>query len=252
MQIVRGVHAIPGTQLSRVYLIEDAELTLIDAGMPWSAKPVFRYIERIGRRPSEISRILMTHSHPDHAGGAPRIRRVSGAQVVAHQHDTRQHRRGGRNLHRIGAPNALNAPLPFLRRTPVERLIADGDLIPVASGVRIIHTPGHTPGSVCFLLQEKSLLFSGDTIFSDGRFVSRSLPFPGYASAQYRQSLERLAAMSFDVLCGGHGVPLIGGASDMLRALLKAKPDPPTWSEFAFRRLPHRLAARRGVIGEDH
>lgn len=251
MEIVSGVHAVPGIRLSRVYLIEDAELTLIDAGMPWSAKPVFRYIERVGRRPSEISRILMTHSHPDHAGGAPRIRRVSGAQVGAHRHDTRRHRSGGHSLDRMGALNAVNAPLPFLRRTPVERLIGEGDIIPVAGGVRVIHTPGHTPGSVCFLLQEKSLLFSGDTIFSDGKFVSRSLPFPGYAAAQYRQSLERLAAMSFDVLCGGHGAPLIGGASDMLRALLKTKPNPPTWSEFALRRLPHRLAARRGIIGED-
>lgn len=251
MEIVSGVHAIPGIRPSRVYLIEDGDLTLIDAGMPWSAKPVFRYIERIGRRPSEISRILMTHSHPDHAGGASRIRSVSGAQVAAHRHDTRRHRSGGRSLDRMGALNAANAPLPFLRRTPVERLIDEGDIIPVAGGVRVIHTPGHTPGSVCFLLQEKSLLFSGDTIFSDGRFVSRSLPFPGYAAAQYRQSLERLAAMSFDLLCGGHGAPLIGGASDMLRALLKTKPNPPTWSEFALRRLPHRLAARRGIIGED-
>lgn len=251
MEIVSGVHAVPGIRPSRVYLIEDADLTLIDAGMPWSAKPVFRYIERIGRRPSEISRILMTHSHPDHAGGAPRIRGVSGAQVVAHRHDTRRHRRGGRRLDDIGMFGALNAPLPSLRRAPVARLIDEGDIIPVAGGIRVIHTPGHTPGSVCFLLQDKSLLFSGDTIFSDGRFVSRSLPFPGYDAAQYRQSLERLAAMSFDVLCGGHGAPLIGGASDTLRALLKAKPNPPTWSEFAFRRLPHRLAARRGIIGED-
>ena len=118
--------------------------------------------------------------------------------------------------------------------------------------MRVVHTPGHTPGSVCFLLQEQSLLFSGDTIFSDGRRVSRSIPFPGSDAAQYAQSLERLAGMRFDILCGGHGAPLLGGASDMLQVLLERKPQPPNWGEFVFKRLPRRLIARKWWSAEDY
>ena len=253
MEIAPGVHIVPGTRLSRIYLIEDKDaLTLIDAGLPGSARRVFEYIERIGRRREELARILMTHNHPDHAGGAPKICAGGKAQVSAHPHDAPARRAGERSLAYMGAFNALDLPLPFLRRVSVSRLIGDGDVIPVAGGMRVIHTPGHTPGSVCFLLQEQSLLFSGDTIFSDGRRVSRSIPFPGSDAAQYRQSLERLAGMRFDILCGGHGAPLLGGASDMLQALLERKPRPPNWGEFMFKRLPRRLIARKWWSAEDY
>ena len=60
MEIAPGVHIVPGTRLSRIYLIEDKDaLTLIDAGLPGSARRVFEYIERIGRRREELARILM-------------------------------------------------------------------------------------------------------------------------------------------------------------------------------------------------
>ncbi len=253
MEIAPGVHIVPGTRLSRIYLIEDKDaLTLIDAGLPGSARRVFEYIERIGRRREELARILMTHNHPDHAGGAPKICADGKTHVSAHPHDAPARRGVGHSLAYMGVFNALDLPLPFLRRVSVSRLIGDGDVIPVAGGMRVIHTPGHTPGSVCFLLQEQSLLFSGDTIFSDGRRVSRSIPFPGSDAARYKQSLERLAGMRFDILCGGHGAPLLGGASDMLQALLERKPQPPNWGEFLFKRLPRRLIARKWWSAEDY
>ena len=77
----------------------------------------------------------------------------------------------------------------------------------------MLHTQGHTPGSVCYFLERDGLLFSGDTIFSDHGRVSRSMPFPGSNAERYQQSLERLATLDFDILCGGHGSPLVGGAS---------------------------------------
>lgn len=253
MEIVPGVHIVPGTRLSRIYLIEDKDaLTLIDAGLPGSARRVFEYIERIGRRREELACILMTHNHPDHAGGAPKICDAGGAQISAHPHDAPARRDGERSLAYMGVFNALDLPLPFLRRAPVSRLIADDDVIPIAGGLRVVHTPGHTPGSVCFLLQEHSLLFSGDTIFSDGKVVSRSVPFPGSNAMRYKQSLERLAGMRFDILCGGHGAPLMGGASDMLQALLERNPQPPNWGEFLFKRLPRRLIAHKWWSVEDY
>ena len=76
-------------------------------------------------------------------------------------------------------------------------------------GLRVVHTPGHTPGSVCYLLEREGLLFSGDTLFSNGERVSRTVPFPGYNRADYVASLRSLAEMDFGILCGGHGAPLL-------------------------------------------
>ncbi len=248
LEIVDGVHAIPGISWSRAYLIEDETLALVDAGLPWNVGAVLRYIESIGRKPEELSTILITHSHPDHTSGVPGIVRRTHAGVLAHASDTKAHRGDEVTLSYMGVFSGLKLPLPFLERTPATAL-SDGDELPLLGGVRVIHTPGHTPGSVCYLVESRGLLFSGDTVFSDGASVSRSVPFPGYDGVKYRESIERLAGMPFDTLCGGHGEPLVGGASDRLRDLLKARPDPPTWRGF-LQSVPGRLLRARGVHGE--
>lgn len=105
------------------------------------------------------------------------------------------------------------------------------------------------PGSVSYLLEERQVLFSGDSLFSDGSRVSRSLPFPGSNVVDYRRSLQMLAGLEFETLCGGHGQPLLDGASDRLRDLLAARPEPPTWGAY-LRGIPGRLLGRRSLHGE--
>ena len=161
MEIIPGVHAVPGTKISRIYLIEDNELTLVDTGMPWSVGRVFKYITSIGRQPSELSRILMTHSHPDHTGGAQGLRRRSNAQIVAHHDDTVHRRPDTHTLSYAGVFASLNLPIPYLSQTLVDRLSYENEVIPAGGGIRVIHTPGHTPGSVCYLLERDGVLFSG-------------------------------------------------------------------------------------------
>lgn len=251
MEILPGIHMLPGVQWSRAYLIEDDSLALVDTGLPWNVKRVLKYIESIGRKPEELETILMTHSHPDHAGGALSISKRTGAEIVAHSNDTRTHSNNQTSLSYMGMFSALNLPVPFLQRTPVSRLLSDGQIIPVLGGIRVIHTPGHTSGSVCYLLQSRSLLFSGDTLFSNGKRVSRSVPFPGSNSNQYRESLNGLAKLEFDALCGGHGVPMISGASDRLRELLALRPEPPSWGAF-LKSVPRRVYQARGLRGEDY
>ena len=248
MRIVDGVHAIPGISWSRAYLIEDETLALVDAGLPWNARAVVRYVESIGRKPEEISTILITHSHPDHTSGVPNIVRRTQASVRAHVDDTKAHRGGEVSLSYMGVFSSLSVPVPFLRRTPVSPL-TDGDVLPLLGGIKVIHTPGHTPGSVCYMVENQGLLFSGDTLFSDGTTVSRSVPFPGYDGRKYRDSLERLACLEFDALCGGHGEPLVGNASDRLKDLLRVRPDPPTWKGYVGG-VPRRLLRSRSLRGE--
>ena len=251
MEIVPGVHMVTGVRWARVYLIEDESLGLIDSGLPFSAGAIIKYIRSIGREPEELKLILVTHSHPDHSSGALAIRKRTGAEILAHPHDTKTHSNNVRSLRYRGLFGSLGVPLPLIRRTVIDKSVADGDEIPMFGGVEVIHTPGHTAGSVCYFLKSKGVLFSGDTIFSDGQRVSRSVPFPGYDAENYRQSLYRLAAMQFETLCGGHGDPLVQGASDRLRELLALRPELPTWGAFV-KSIPRRLMRDKSLSGEEY
>ena len=251
MEIVPGVHAVPGIPWSRIYVIEDGSLALVDSGLPWSARRVLSYIESIGRKPDDLRFILLTHSHPDHTGGALTISRRTGAELVAHANDTKTHPDRVVSLSYMGAFDSLKVPVPFLRRAPVGHVVTDGQMLPRLGGVKVIHTPGHTPGSVCYFLESRGVLFSGDSLFSDGTGLSRSVPFPGYNGQDYRESLIRLAELEFETLCGGHGAPLIGGASDILRSLLAARPDPPSWRGL-LRNMPRRLYRAKSLMGEEY
>lgn len=250
MEILSGIHEVPGILWSNIYLIEDKKLALVDAGPAWSPGAVLKYIRSIGRNPDDLDLILATHGHPDHTSGALTLSRTTGARVVAHVRDTMVHSDHEVSFGYMGVFNSLKVPLPFLKRTPVHQTVADGQMLPLLGGIRVIHTPGHTPGSVAYLHEGQGVVFTGDTLFSDGERLSRSVPFPGYQEAQYRGSLEHLASLEFQTLCGGHGTPLISNASDVLRKLLATRPDPPTWKSY-LTSVPRRLAQSKRLQGED-
>lgn len=226
-------------------------LAVVDAGPLWSAGRVVDYIRSIGRKPEDLGLILMTHSHPDHSGGATPLIERTGAQLLAHSGDTMTSSDHEVRLSFSDIVDGLTGRLPFLSGIPVGETVNEGQLLAAKLGIRVIHTPGHTPGSVCYLLEDRAVLFTGDTIFSNGERLSRSVPFPRYNGHDYRRSLSRLATMEFDTLCGGHGSPLVGDASAKLRSLLAAHPDPPTWGSF-IRSIPGRLAQFKGLSGDGH
>ena len=249
MEVLDGVHMPPRARWARAYLIVGETLTLVDSGLPWDGGGVLAYIESLGRRPRELRRILMTHGHPDHAGSAARLSRATGAEIIAHRADTVAMGDGRRALAYKGSLGMIRAPIPFQRPAVARRLVEDGDLLPIHGGIRVVHTPGHTPGSLCFLLERSGAMFTGDTIFSDGEHLSRSVPFPGHDADAYARSLKRLAEMRFETALGGHGYPLMRGASAALRGLLAARPEAPTWGMF-FKSVPRRFSKSLPMTGE--
>ena len=131
----------------------------------------------------QVRGILLTHGHFDHGGDADRIRKLTGAPIYVHPAD--------RTL-----PSWLTHGLSG------DRDLAEGDLLDFA-GLRftVLHTPGHTPGSLCFLCED--LLFAGDTLFagSCGR-----TDLPGGSGADMLRSLRRLAELEGDYrVLPGHG-----------------------------------------------
>ncbi len=251
MEVSPNIHIAPSARWSRVYLIVGETLTLVDSGLPWRPRGILNYIRSIGRRPDELKHILVTHSHPDHTGMTSALAKATGAAVVVHRSDTVRLPDNRLALGYAGLLGRVASPIPFFSRVGVNTLVEDGDTLPLHGGIRVIHTPGHTRGSVCFLLEENKILFSGDTIFSDGNHLSRSVPFPGYDRDDYIRSLKRLSEFEFEGVFGGHGSPMLEGGSHVLSQLLESYPEPPTWGDF-FGSIPRRLKRSFPITGEYH
>jgi len=187
----------------------------------------------LGHDPADVAFIVVTHHHPDHTGSLRELRALTEAQVVAHAAETHLGRHGrarlspGRHLGewaRRWLPRFLR-----LGGTRVDKTVQDGDVIPALEGLQVIHTPGHSPGSICLYLPERKVLFTGDLILNNGDRLSRPLPSLGTARRQYEESLRRVLALDFETACFSHGRPIIEGADERCRELIARPYDQPLW-----------------------
>jgi len=219
VEILPGVHALRLIGAKAHLLVED-EITLIDAGHRGSGRLVKRYLERIGRSERDITRIVCTHGHPDHIGGVAEIAAASGASIHIHASDAARLR--------IGLREVLTHPVPGQLLAFLTRPIADpkpllhGDVLPALGGLHVVHTPGHTPGSICLYAPRLRLLFTGDALqLARGRLARPHQVFSDDL-AEARRSVARLAELDVDTICFAHYPPLRGGASAALRGLAEA------------------------------
>jgi glyoxylase-like metal-dependent hydrolase (beta-lactamase superfamily II) len=201
----------------RVHLLTGERLTLIDAGVPGSARRIDAAISRLGRSSAELERVLCTHGHPDHAGGAAEFARRNGIHIAIHPADlTNLPTTPAEALRRPsrGRFFAAMTPLPD-RAEPLHH----GDVLPVLGGLRVVHTPGHTPGSVCFYAPRDKLLFVGDAL-------QARLGRVGFASRLYsddwgaaRLAVQRMAELDVETIVFSHYPPWRDDANGLLRRL---------------------------------
>src|SRR4051794_37677238 len=161
---------------------DDGQVTLLDCGVKSSPRTMSVALDAIGVRREDVTRILLTHAHEDHAGGVAEMSRRTGAGVQVHAEDADAVRTGvappldrsmrlGRLLARVSRRDK-----PSLEPVPVEQELTDGQLLPVAGGLRVVHTPGHSPGHASFLHEPTGVLVTGDALFNV-RGIGWSVPF---------------------------------------------------------------------------
>ncbi|MCX6693690.1 MAG: MBL fold metallo-hydrolase [Methanomicrobiales archaeon] len=171
---------------------------LIDTGVsPMAIKPFAE----------EIMFIVCTHCHFDHTAHLAEIAHLTGAGVCIHAADA-----PGLIEDRFSLAHHFGARSPAV---PVSRLLEEGDEI---GPYRVLHTPGHTPGSICLWDPEEAVLISGDTVFSDGDFGRYD--FPGGSREELARSLARIATIPVEGLYPGHGFPVEQGGRRHIAAAL--------------------------------
>ena len=225
MEIAPGVHQVRMFGAD-AFLLAEERLTLIDAGMVGSRMMIERYLRRIGRRLEELDRIICTHGHPDHIGGIRELVRDRGdVTILIHPADLAGLQLPLREaLARTDERSVRRGRLiQYLTRTPRGCIpIDDGALLPMLGGLRVIHTPGHTPGSICLYLERRRMLFTGDVLQVIRGRLTYASTFFSHDHAGARASVERLAALDVDAIALSHYPPWTDDPNAALRALARA------------------------------
>jgi glyoxylase-like metal-dependent hydrolase (beta-lactamase superfamily II) len=211
-----------------VYLIEEDPLTLIDTG-PYTEDAIAALREglsRLGHGLHAIRRVVLTHAHADHFGLARLVAEASGAQVYVHEWDAPMVTAPDDRLVFKGLLAAVGVPREALDRIDLGgdryrkyeqkldsvQLLKDGDEILFdRESLVVVHTPGHTPGSICLLRASSRLMVSGDTILKNITPNPVLNPDPidparrFQSLGEYLVSLARVKSIAPTILKGGHG-----------------------------------------------
>ena len=205
------------------FLIEDNGLTLIDTGNKNSADKIFTAIKKEGKNPADIKQIILTHCHPDHTGSAAEIKRRLNIPVFAHIEDTTLIEKGiGGRKPMYLSPGIINRIVYniFIKNAPqtiepvnIDEKLKDNDVIPIAGGIHVIHTPGHCAGHIALLIKNEGVLIAADICANAaGLGISTVNENPDLSI----KSILKAAAFSFDKAVFGHGSLLKMDASKKL------------------------------------
>jgi len=178
-----------------VYLINLEELILIDSGAGWSVNKIIRNIEKIGFDPGNLGKILLTHCHIDHIGGAPEIKRRFGPKIYIHALDAPPVEKGDPVLTASTWYQTKFPPTPVdVKFNFPEEILRIGE-----EKIVCLHTPGHTPGSICFYLD-----LNGERILFAQDLHGPLLEEFGSSFEDWDRSTRKLLELDADILCEGH------------------------------------------------
>jgi glyoxylase-like metal-dependent hydrolase (beta-lactamase superfamily II) len=219
-EIVDGVYVLDGLKTGRAYLVEgEGALCLVDSSTGGAAPRILDAMRGIGGGPEDLKVIVATHYHYDHTGNVAALVERTGAQLWAHTADVPYIEGTERWL---GAPGLVGKLLDEEQYTlNVDRALNDGDELRFGGGLRVIHTPGHTPGHIALYSRSRSTLFAGDAF---GNFLGLRVPVALYSHDMEvaRQSIRVLARLEFDVALPGHGYPVVSRASEKVQHWVSA------------------------------
>ena len=233
LPVLPGVMQIRGG-IVNCYLIADADgLVLIDAGMRADMRCILQAIDASGRALRDLRLILITHADGDHVGCAAQLlaaaRAVGGAARLCVPAGEAASLAAGKSSRELRAHGLLKVALQLTAKLwafkPLEfdATLADGEVLPVLGGLRVLNTPGHTPGHCSFYADGLGLLFAGDAFKNFGGRLQVSDGMNTWDERAALHSATRLSALASEVICVGHGPVVQDAAPAMQRVVMAHK-----------------------------
>ena len=194
------VHQIGGLGFdSNIYLVIDEVIALIDAGTGMNFETVRRNMVKLNLNPSDIELLINTHCHFDHAGGDSDFVKAAGCEVAIHKLEADLLRKGDQIITLSGGLFGRRKLEPI----DVACELEEGDWIDLGEfKLQVLHTPGHTAGSISLFEPTERILFTGDTIFSKG--IGR-VDLPTGDAKALHASIKRLVELKAQKMYPGHG-----------------------------------------------
>lgn len=220
--------------LRPVVLVDDDGATLIDSGYPLHFAQFGEAMAEAGVPLAKLRRVIITHADWDHIGLMGDIIAACGSGLEVCAHSAEKPYLEGKVPHIKTTPGRIEARLaavPAATRAdcaamyaaiptfPVSRTLADGEILPFHGGLRIIHTPGHTPGHICVYVQEKRLLIPGDELRVDGGKLMGPAPEHTPDMAEALGSMRKLVGCGIDQVICFHGGAYSGDIAGRIREL---------------------------------
>ena len=227
--VAEGVHRL-GSRWINFYLVVDREaVTLIDTGMPGYSGQLDPALKELGRSPSDVKAIVLTHTHTDHVGSMDRFSEATGAPVFVHRAETDYatgSKKGGTPsgvASSLWRPSMIQFVCHFVPNggtktvtVPQVTEFEDGEVLDVPGRPRVVYSPGHSPGHSAILLEDRRVLFSGDALatlaVNTGATGPMLHPF-NEDRERATKSLDILEKLTADVILPGHGDPFRGNVS---------------------------------------
>lgn len=207
MRIKNGVYLYKekGILDANTYVIKDELTVLIDPGLENYLEQQLKEMQDDGIDPKDIDVIAITHLHPDHCGATAALKEISGAKVALHPLQVDY-------LDIMAEESRKFLGVDMAKKFSAD-LVLEERLSLGSTELEILHTPGHSPGSICFYSEDKKILICGDLVFEQG--VGRTdLPFGD--TEELRNSIEAVSALDTELLLPGHG-RIVEGESNVKR-----------------------------------
>ena len=220
MEILSDVHLIDGVT-ANTYLVLGDQTILIDTGTPGKQENILNYLENeLKNKPEDIKTIVLTHHHMDHTGSLYELKKLTNANIAAYKED----------IDIISGEKSSSDPI-YMRF--VSRLMAmftsykfikpdislqENDMV---DSYRVIHTPGHTPGSIALYNSDNGVIFVGDTLTYDGNKVGGPPSFLINDNVALKKSVKKISDLNPNIMLSGHGKPLTENTSEKIRDFYK-------------------------------
>jgi glyoxylase-like metal-dependent hydrolase (beta-lactamase superfamily II) len=234
MRIAEGVYVLPiprGSQGANGFLnltlIVDEQNggTLVDTGLPGQEEAIGAALLEAGIGVRDLRRIIFTHQDLDHVGSGAALVRQSGARVLAHPADA-PHIDGGLRLLKPSSEMLEQRPqmrevLERLEPVGVDEHLEDGARLELAGGIRVIFTPGHTPGHLSLYLERPKVLIAGDALTAEGGQLNGPNPSATPDVGEAARSVSRLAELDVETIVCYHGGVVGEDAKGQLRRVIR-------------------------------